>query len=374
MFLCGGTVTFGFERVILRYIEGLAARNSPIYCTASGWTDGVFASELRRIGVAHELIKLGWIYISQWRWTLDSLRHLPQARAQFVQVNKKFAPDLVIHSGYRSIAMSAGIFGSKHIVAVQDYWTSKWETALIRRLDRNILAYLACSEDIRNHLISIGLPPEKIYRIYNPMTFPDQPPPRAAVVRPFTFGITGQVIERKGHHIIFQAIAEIHKKHPALALQLKIFGQGNDAYVAKLHELAKQLNIDSDVQWCGYRDHLDKFYPEFDCALVPTITPDPCPLAAIEPGAYALPAITSMAGGLAELVIDGQTGFLVPTGDAHALAARMVELVQNPELAKTLGNQAFTANRQRFAEPVVIDQLDEVFQILTATRLNFHAT
>ena len=359
--------------MILRYIEGLAARKSPIYCTASGWTDGVFPAELSRIGVPHELIKLGWIYRSQWRWTLDSLRHLPQARARFSEVNKEFTPDLVIHSGYRSVAMSAGIFGAKNVVAVQDYWTSKWETALVRRLDRNILAYLACSQDIRNHLISIGLPPEKIFLIYNPMTFPEQPQARAVVVRPFTFGITGQVIERKGHHIVFQAIAEIHKQHPTLAFQLKIFGHGSATYEAKLRELAKQLGIEADVQWCGYRDHPDKFYPEFDCALVPTITPDPCPLAAIEPGAYALPAITSMAGGLAELVLDGQTGFLVPTGDAHALAARMAQLIQNPELAKTLGDQAFTANRQRFAEPIVINQLDEVFQLLKDIRLNSHA-
>jgi len=373
LFVCGGTTTFGFERVILRYIEGLAARNSPIYCTASGWTDGVFPAELSRIGVPYELIKLGWIYISQWRWTMDSLRHLPQARAQFALVNEKFKPDLLIHSGYRSITMSTGIFGKKHIIAVQDYWTTKWEKALMRRLDRNILAYLACSDDVRKYLISIGLPPEKVVRIYNPMIFPEQPLPRIAVSRPFTFGITGQVIERKGHHIIFQAIAAIHRQHPTLVLQLKIFGQGSAAYETTLRELAAQLGIDSDIQWCGYRNHPDAFFPELDCALVPTITPDPCPLAAIEPGAYALPAITSMAGGLAELVLDGQTGFLVPTGDVRALAARMAQLIQDPELAKTLGKQAFSANRQRFSEPVVIDQLDKVFQTLTATRRQPHA-
>ena len=60
----------------------------------------------------------------------------------------------------------------------------------------------------------------------------------------------------------------------------------------------------------------------------------------IEAGAASLPVVATRVGGIPEIVEDGRTGYLVPTGDPAALAARLIELLQNPELANHMGDEA----------------------------------
>jgi glycosyltransferase involved in cell wall biosynthesis len=357
LFVCGGTAVYGFERVILRYLEGLHRRGFPLYCTISGWNDEVFPREIASIGVPFEPINLGWIYWRKPRWTMDTLRHLPGAVRAFRRVMRQFKPDLLVHSGYRSMAMLTPCVGSRNVIAVQDYWSKTWEHALVRALDHKVLAYIACSDDIARHLTSIGLSPAKIVRIYNPMSFADKPPAKAPSEGPVVFGIVGQIIERKGHHVVIDAMARMRRRVPTAQFVLKIFGNGNSDYITRLMRQAADLGIDGLIEWCGYRNHGDEYYPQLDCVLVMSTEPDPCPLAAIESGAYSLPAITSNCGGLAELVNDGETGFVVAPDDLDGLIDRMVTIITDPSRRRRMGEQAFWANKRRFDAPLVLEEL-----------------
>jgi glycosyltransferase involved in cell wall biosynthesis len=174
---------------------------------------------------------------------------------------------------------------------------------------------------------------------------------------PVVFGIAGQIIERKGHHLAFDAMAKVRKRLPGSSFRLKVYGDGDESYIAKLKAQSISLGVDDLVEWCGYCDNSDDYYQGIDCALVMTTTPDPCPLAAIEPGAYAIPAITSTSGGLAELVLDGKTGFLVPPNDVDALADSMVTMISDDENRRHMGVCAFWENKRRFDEPIVVDQV-----------------
>jgi glycosyltransferase involved in cell wall biosynthesis len=223
-----------------------------------------------------------------------------------------------------------------------------------------VRAYIACSDDIARHLRSIGLPGEKIVRIYNPMRFPERPNEATQRDGSVVFGITGQIIERKGHHIVIEAMSNLQKRIPDASFRLKIFGNGNDAYISRLKAQALSLGVAERIEWCGYRDNSDELYSELDCALVMTTNPDPCPLAAIEPGAYSLPAITSTAGGLAELVLDGKTGYQVPSNDVELLGDRMARMISDGANRRRMGVQAFWENKRRFDESKVIEQLATV--------------
>ena len=116
------------------------------------------------------------------------------------------------------------------------------------------------------------------------------------------------------------------------------------------------------VEGSGYRIDMDEIYPEMDVTVVPTIDPDPLPLAAIEPAVYGLPSITSSAGGLAEIVLDGVTGFQVPPGDVDALAERLILLLEEPARIAAMGERAWAENRKRFDAPVVIEQFGALLQ------------
>jgi glycosyltransferase involved in cell wall biosynthesis len=83
------------------------------------------------------------------------------------------------------------------------------------------------------------------------------------------------------------------------------------------------------------------------CVVVPSVWPDPLPMTVSEAANCGVPVIASAVGGIPEQVIDGQTGWLVPAGDVHALADRLAELLASSGQARAMG-QAGQLHGRRF--------------------------
>jgi glycosyltransferase involved in cell wall biosynthesis len=95
-------------------------------------------------------------------------------------------------------------------------------------------------------------------------------------------------------------------------------------------------------------------------AVVPSRFPDPCPTVALEAMAAGRPVVGSAVGGLADLVVDGVTGVLVPPGDAAALRSAIQQLLTDPDLRARMG----TEGRNKAASSstnVVVSAWEEVF-------------
>jgi glycosyltransferase involved in cell wall biosynthesis len=73
------------------------------------------------------------------------------------------------------------------------------------------------------------------------------------------------------------------------------------------------------------------------CVVVPSVWPDPLPMTVSEAQNCGVPVIASAVGGIPEQVLDGQTGWLVPPGDARALADRLAELLASSDQARAMG-------------------------------------
>jgi glycosyltransferase involved in cell wall biosynthesis len=94
--------------------------------------------------------------------------------------------------------------------------------------------------------------------------------------------------------------------------------------------------------------------------IVPSVWPDPCPTVAMEAMAVGKPVIASRIGGLPEIVADGETGILVPPGDAEALRSAMARLVNDPALAARMG----AAGQERvtaFHVGTVVKEIEAVY-------------
>ncbi|MEU6193534.1 glycosyltransferase family 4 protein [Streptomyces sp. NPDC047061] len=106
--------------------------------------------------------------------------------------------------------------------------------------------------------------------------------------------------------------------------------------------LAKDLNIADRVTFDRAAvDGMHELYRRARVVVCPSMFAEPMGLAALEAMCSARPVIASDVGGLAEGVgRDGSTGFLVPPGDAEALAGRIVELLRSPAVARSVGNAA----------------------------------
>jgi glycosyltransferase involved in cell wall biosynthesis len=150
----------------------------------------------------------------------------------------------------------------------------------------------------------------------------------------FTIGCVARMRVEKGQRTLIEAFAEVVKMNPAA--QLLMIGDGPDKLV--LLQLAEDLCVNQNVIWLGRlaQDEVYKLYGLMDVVVVPSLF-EGFGLTAAEAMAAGLPVIASNIDGLAEVVKHGETGFLFPAGDSEALSAALVQMLNNPDLAKQYG-------------------------------------
>lgn len=98
-------------------------------------------------------------------------------------------------------------------------------------------------------------------------------------------------------------------------------------------------------------------------ALIPSIWHDPCPTVAMEAMSVGKPVIASRIGGLTDIVIDGETGFLVSPGDPQALQEAMQTLLDDPLRRECMGNLA-KHRIVKFQAKTVVPCIEQVYQEL----------
>ncbi len=160
----------------------------------------------------------------------------------------------------------------------------------------------------------------------------------------------GRIEPLKGIDNLIQAIALLQKQN---ALQccphdLVIIGGEPDAKpevmnaeMARLQDMVEELQIKNFVIFLGKRDQqiLPYYYSAAEVVVMPSHY-ESFGMVALEAMACGKPVVASQVGGLAFLVRDGETGFVVPGNDVEKLAGRLEDLIKNKELRERLGKQS----------------------------------
>jgi glycosyltransferase involved in cell wall biosynthesis len=181
-----------------------------------------------------------------------------------------------------------------------------------------------------------------------------QPESRAAFCAEFDvpedaviIGVVAQLIERKGHRVLFEAL----RKRPfADKIALLIFGQG--ALMEALQNEASGLP--ATVRFAGFRRDLPRWTGCLDLLVHPALM-EGLGVSLLQASAASVPIIASRAGGMPEAVRDGVNGLLVPPGDSSALAAAIEQLVSNATLRHQLGAAGSKLIDAEFSTDVMID-------------------
>jgi glycosyltransferase involved in cell wall biosynthesis len=125
--------------------------------------------------------------------------------------------------------------------------------------------------------------------------------------------------------------------------------QGRSGYLHELLQLIKQHGLDDRIAMVGHCDDMPAAFALADIVIAPSNEPEAFGRVAAEAGAMGVPVIGSDVGGQAEIIVQGQTGFVVPPGDPAALADAMADLLdRGPDGRKTMGEAAITRIRQKF--------------------------
>jgi glycosyltransferase involved in cell wall biosynthesis len=213
------------------------------------------------------------------------------------------------------------------------------------RIYRNV-PFEAISESTRDDLVARGIPREQIEVIYPGIdTTTYTPLPNSRVPLP-AFAYLGRLKRYKGVHHVIQAFARMSNR----AATLEIAGAGD--YRPALERLAQSLDLGDRVRFLGRISEAEKLaLLRRAWGLVFASPKEGWGITNLEAAACATPVVASNSPGIRESVLHGETGFLVPHGNAPAMAAAMDRLAASRELVEQLG-----VNARRFAESFTWDR------------------
>ena len=142
----------------------------------------------------------------------------------------------------------------------------------------------------------------------------------------------------KGHIYFLQAAALVSREYPdARFLVVGATTFDDQGYTDELHRLTHALDLDDRVLYLGFRQDTAALMAASDIIVHASTLPEPLGLTPMEAQAAGKPVVAVGAGGVLETVEDGETGLLVPPGDAEAIAAALLELLRSPERCRRMG-------------------------------------
>ncbi|MBF0191259.1 MAG: TIGR03088 family PEP-CTERM/XrtA system glycosyltransferase [Magnetococcales bacterium] len=222
-------------------------------------------------------------------------------------------------------------------------------------------AFVPVSGDLERWMRhTVGIPARKIHPILNGVLLPPLRPLRpepGESAQPFTIGTVGRMWPIKDHLNLMRAFQRVCQRLPAASVRLVIVGDGPERAAVEAH--AARWNLEDRVRITGWQTDVLAFLREFDLFVLPSKA-EGTPLTLLEAMAAALPVVATRVGGVPDLVVENQTGRLVPPGDPDALADAMLDYLAHPAQGRLHG----LAGRQRVESRFSMDGMIEAYQRL----------
>lgn len=276
------------------------------------------------------------------------------------QVIREEKPDLMhVHS--RRGDMLAALAGRwEHLPTIHSRRVDNPPSLLDLRLKFPTFAKIvAISQGIRKVLLDAGVPGEQVVCI-----------PSAVDTRRFRplcsrenlleelglksdarlLGMVAQMIPRKGHDVLFEALPAILKEHPTV--QVLLFGKG--PLDEELRRRAGERGLRWNVHFLGFRHDLENVIPCLDLLAHPAYM-EGLGVSLLEAAACGVPIVASRAGGIPEIVEDEVNGYLIKPGDSAGLARAVIDLLDRPERLLEFGK----AGRERALQKFSIERMVE---------------
>jgi colanic acid/amylovoran biosynthesis glycosyltransferase len=217
---------------------------------------------------------------------------------------------------------------------------------------------LAISDYNARHLIGFGLDKKKL--TFHPVgvELPRFPFKWKTAVRPDDGTLrvlsVGRLVAEKGYEIAIVAIAQVKQKNPDLNLLYDIIGDG--PLRPKLEALIYKNSLEDIVRLHGPRtqDQVAAALQRSDIFLLSSIA-EALPVALMESQATGLPAIATAVGSTDQIVLSGTSGFIVPAGDASAIAEKISFLARHPHQWRKMGE----AGRHHIEKNFDLDRLND---------------
>jgi glycosyltransferase involved in cell wall biosynthesis len=307
--------------------------------------------ELRRDGFSVEVIgrKPGFDFGCVWRLS----RWLRRQRIEVLHAHQ-YTP-FFYGAAARYLARGTPVLFTEHGRFFPDLPSRKRSLAnrmLLRKRDRVV----GVGEAVRQALIhNEGIPAVRVGVVYNGIDldrFAAVSGERERVRTELGIGADDFVLLQvarldhlKDHLTALRTVALVAKQSPRVRLIL--VGEGPER--GKIEAFVAEQRLGEQVRLLGLRTDVPRLLTAADAALLTSIS-EGIPLTLIEAMAARLPVVSTNVGGVSEVVKDGVTGFLAPSGDAEGLSRWVLRLIAEPALRHELGERGRTRAETHFSE------------------------
>src|SRR5580704_1766687 len=298
------------------------------------------------------------------------------------QITARIEPDIAHHSGLQCCVYGAiAAFGRKfpYVSALTGmgyvFTSATWRTCLLRTVLKRLLpslmnrpgdVVLVQNPDDRAALLDLGIRRDRIVLIPGSGVDTDALQPMPEPDGPITYGFAGRLLTDKGIRALVAAHDIVRRQ--GLETDLLIAGNPDPANPASvsLQEVNKWTQRPG-ITWLGHIKDISSLWKRCHFAILPSPR-EGLPGSLMEAAACGRAMIATDAPGCREIVIDDQTGLMVPIEDPKALAQAVVKLATSPDLRARYGKAARELVVSKLSVKIIGEQVVQLYNDLTAAR------
>jgi len=303
---------------------------------------------------------------------------LPSA-LQIARVIRRERPH-VVHLGNGIRANFDGILACRftrtpcvvHVKGFEKY--SDRERAMAPRVD----AIVCMTKAVRDHCVANGIRNRRLEVIYDALDESgflvqrDAASVRAELgigVHAPCAGVIGHIQEWKGQMVFVDAMAKVLEAVPeARGLIVGGVHRAGEAYARQLEGRLRELGLGDRIRVTGFRSDVADVVNALDVVVHTSVRPEAFGRVILEGMLLGKPVVGTAAGGVPELIAEGETGFLTPPGDADRLADRLIPLLQDRQLSRTMGMRAQDWARANFSLARHVATMTDLYEAIATTK------
>jgi glycosyltransferase involved in cell wall biosynthesis len=186
---------------------------------------------------------------------------------------------------------------------------------------------------------------------------------RLGLTRRLAVGVVGQITQLKRQDLFIEAAARLIQERHWSDAEFLIVGEAgpnDEAYFDQLQQTANRLRVGDHLRFTGYVENLPALLSAFDVIAAPSDN-EAFSLALVEAMASGCAVVATRVGGMAEIVKDGVTGFLIERDSMPSLVAALSRLLADKHLREKIGGVARTSVIERFDRQTAIDQIERLY-------------
>jgi glycosyltransferase involved in cell wall biosynthesis len=252
----------------------------------------------------------------------------------------------------------------------KNYFADQLKRRLAYRYVSRVSRMVAVSEDLKQFIVRrAGVAEHRINVVYNGVDAAGLPRiEELSEIRAqlrldeydHVIGAVGSLYPVKGHMYLIQALPEILRACPKTLLLLVGRGELEQSLKA---EVAKR-NLDAYVRFLGFRSDVPALLSLFDVFVLPSLS-EGLSMALLEAMAAGKPVVATKVGGNSELVLDGDTGFLVDPESPESISDRVVQILRDKVRAALMGDRGRRRVHDKFSFRAMVDRYQSYYEQAT---------